>query len=93
VFNYGTNYIYTAKYKWWNFIIKNIFEQFMRLANLYFLLISILQVATPYSPTGKYGTVKIYFKNKIVPLVIVMLVTLVKDGIEDTVKTNPLIKR
>jgi phospholipid-transporting ATPase len=38
------NKVSTAKYEIWNFIPKNLFEQFMRLANLYFLVISMLQV-------------------------------------------------
>lgn len=47
----------------------------MRLANIYFLVISILQLTTPYSPTGKVGT--------IIPLVLVVLFQMFKDGVED----------
>lgn len=50
----------------------------MRIANVYFAIVSMLQVFTPYSPTGKWGT--------ITPLVLVMAVTLIKDGIEDFVR-------
>jgi hypothetical protein len=41
---YVSNKISTAKYQWWNFLFKNLFEQFMRLSNFYFLGISLLQV-------------------------------------------------
>lgn len=36
------NRIVTAKYTWWNFIPKSIFEQFRRIANFYFLVQLIL---------------------------------------------------
>jgi len=38
------NYITTAKYNVFTFIPKNLFEQFQRVANMYFLLLLILQV-------------------------------------------------
>jgi hypothetical protein len=85
-FRYSGNYVSTTKYRWYTFIIQNILEQFMRVANIYFLLISILQVRTfmnlkkvftPWSPTGRFGTV--------IPLILFMGITLIKDGIEDLV--------
>ena len=36
------NRLVTAKYTWWNFVPKSIFEQFRRIANFYFLLQLIL---------------------------------------------------
>eukprot|EP00762_Andalucia_godoyi_P004804 ANDGO_07205.mRNA.1 Phospholipid-transporting ATPase 3 len=74
-FKYPDNYVSTAKYTILTFLPKNLFEQFSRIANLYFLLISILQVSTNLSPTGKFGT--------IVPLAIVITVTAIKDAYED----------
>ena len=41
---FGSNKIFTAKYNVLSFIPKFLFEQFMRLANFYFLVISIIQV-------------------------------------------------
>ena len=41
---YPTNYVTTAKYNIITFLPKNLFEQFCRVANLFFLLISALQV-------------------------------------------------
>lgn len=42
-----SNYISTSKYNLITFLPKNLFEQFRRLANFYFLLISALQVTFP----------------------------------------------
>eukprot|EP01028_Stygiella_incarcerata_P014298 TRINITY_DN933_c0_g1_i3.p1 TRINITY_DN933_c0_g1~~TRINITY_DN933_c0_g1_i3.p1 ORF type:complete len:1250 (+),score=273.44 TRINITY_DN933_c0_g1_i3:141-3752(+) len=74
-FQYPDNYISTAKYTVWNFVFKNLFEQFQRVANVYFLIISILQLIDDLSPTGKYTT--------ITPLTIVLTVTAIKDAYED----------
>lgn len=38
------NYIKTSKYSIFNFVFKYLLEQFMRIANFYFLVISALQV-------------------------------------------------
>lgn len=38
------NRVVSAKYTVWNFIPKNLFEQFRRIANFYFLCIAIIQV-------------------------------------------------
>lgn len=39
-----TNIISTSKYKWYNCIPKILIEQFSKMANIYFLLIAIMQV-------------------------------------------------
>ncbi len=39
------NRVVSAKYTVWNFIPKNLFEQFRRIANFYFLCIAIIQVS------------------------------------------------
>ena len=41
-----TNLISTSKYRWYNCIPKILVEQFSKMANIYFLLIAILQVTT-----------------------------------------------
>jgi hypothetical protein len=46
-----TNEISTAKYTILTFLPVNLFEQFMRVANLYFLLCAILQLIPGLSPT------------------------------------------
>ncbi len=40
--NYCHNRITTSKYTKWNFLYKNIHEQFSKKANLYFLLMGVL---------------------------------------------------
>ena len=58
--NYGSrypnNYVRTSKYTLLTFIPKNLIEQFMRVANLYFLIISGLQQIPGVSPTGRWTT-------------------------------------
>ncbi|GAB5566488.1 phospholipid-transporting ATPase IG isoform X6 [Prionailurus iriomotensis] len=46
------NRIVSSKYTFWNFIPKNLFEQFRRIANFYFLIIFLVQliIDTPTSP-------------------------------------------
>ena len=41
---FPSNFITTAKYSVWSLIPKNLFEQFHRLANIWFLIVSIFQV-------------------------------------------------
>jgi hypothetical protein len=33
------NHVTTAKYRWWNFVFLNLFQQYKKLANIYFLII------------------------------------------------------
>lgn len=72
--NYATNYVRTTKYTAATFLPKSLFEQFRRVANFYFLVTGILSFTslTPYSGV-----------SAIVPLIIVIGATMVKEGIED----------
>eukprot|EP00761_Pharyngomonas_kirbyi_P011814 gb/GECH01011840.1/.p1 GENE.gb/GECH01011840.1/~~gb/GECH01011840.1/.p1 ORF type:complete len:1231 (+),score=299.55 gb/GECH01011840.1/:1-3693(+) len=74
-YGFADNTITTSKYRYYNFIFKNILEQLMRAANAYFLFISILQLIPGLSPTGRFTT--------LVPLIGVMSVTAIKDFYED----------
>ncbi|XP_045609481.2 LOW QUALITY PROTEIN: phospholipid-transporting ATPase IF [Procambarus clarkii] len=71
---YCHNRIKTSKYSILNFIPKNLFEQFRRIANFYFLCVAIIQlfIDSPVSPM-----------TSILPLVFVVAVTAVKQGYED----------
>jgi len=69
------NSIRTTKYTIWSFLFVNLFEQFRRLANFYFLLIAIFQCIPTVSPTSP--------ATSIVPLVLVLSVTALKEAIED----------
>ncbi len=71
----ATNQISTSKYTLLTFLPVNLFEQFMRVANLYFLLCAILQLIPGLSPTSWFTTVA--------PLVFVLAVNAVKEGYDD----------
>uniref|UniRef100_A0A8C9EYQ4 P-type ATPase N-terminal domain-containing protein n=1 Tax=Pavo cristatus TaxID=9049 RepID=A0A8C9EYQ4_PAVCR len=49
---FADNRIISSKYTVWNFVPKNLFEQFRRIANFYFLIIFLVQlmIDTPTSP-------------------------------------------
>ncbi|KAM6061534.1 phospholipid-transporting ATPase IG isoform 5-T7 [Chlamydotis macqueenii] len=68
------NRIVSSKYTLWNFLPKNLFEQFRRIANFYFLIIFLVQVIvdTPTSPVTSG-----------LPLFFVITVTAIKQGYED----------
>ncbi|KAM7251637.1 hypothetical protein ACFE04_023520 [Oxalis oulophora] len=68
------NSISTTKYNVLTFLPKGLFEQFRRVANLYFLMISILST-TPISP--------VHPVTNVVPLSLVLFVSLVKELFED----------
>ena len=70
------NKIRTSKYTWITFIPKNLFEQFSKMANIYFLFIMVLQVIPPISITGGQPAI-------LLPLLFVVIVSAVKDLFED----------
>ncbi|KAG5185933.1 hypothetical protein JKP88DRAFT_310634 [Tribonema minus] len=74
------NSIDTAKYNLITFLPRSLFEQFRRAANIYFLVISVLMVLGTYtslfnSPLTPFST--------LIPLVMVLVITMGKEGIED----------
>ncbi|XP_060039703.1 phospholipid-transporting ATPase IH isoform X3 [Erinaceus europaeus] len=71
---YPDNRIVSSKYTFWSFIPKNLFEQFRRIANFYFLIIFLVQliIDTPTSPVTSG-----------LPLFFVITVTAIKQGYED----------
>uniref|UniRef100_A0AAR2K6S2 Phospholipid-transporting ATPase n=1 Tax=Pygocentrus nattereri TaxID=42514 RepID=A0AAR2K6S2_PYGNA len=79
-FRYATNAIKTSKYNLLTFLPLNLFEQFQRIANAYFLCLLVLQVIPVISSLSWFTTV--------VPLALVLTVTAVKDAIDDIVSTN-----
>ena len=72
---FSSNQIRTSKYTFWSFIPKNLFEQFRRAANVYFLFMAILQMI-PYFNVN--NPVLVLF-----PICFVLAVTAIKDGFED----------
>uniref|UniRef100_A0A8C4F6G3 Phospholipid-transporting ATPase n=1 Tax=Dicentrarchus labrax TaxID=13489 RepID=A0A8C4F6G3_DICLA len=74
-FSYADNRIKTSKYNIFTFLPINLFEQFQRVANAYFLVLLILQVIPEISSLSWFTT--------IVPLVLVLVITAVKDATDD----------
>ncbi|XP_067872451.1 phospholipid-transporting ATPase IC-like [Heterodontus francisci] len=72
---YANNEIKTSKYNVITFLPRNLFEQFQRIANFYYLLICILQAIPAISTLPWYTTM--------IPLTFVLSVTAVKDLIDD----------
>uniref|UniRef100_A0A665UU79 Phospholipid-transporting ATPase n=1 Tax=Echeneis naucrates TaxID=173247 RepID=A0A665UU79_ECHNA len=69
----------SRSYTIWNFVPKNLFEQFRRIANFYFLIIFLVQlmIDTPTSPVTSG-----------LPLIFVITVTAIKQGYEDWLRHN-----
>ncbi|KAI9007425.1 hypothetical protein CLU79DRAFT_840581 [Phycomyces nitens] len=74
--SYMRNKIRTAKYTWYTFLPKNLFEQFRGIANLYFLFLVILQMFPTFSTSASPILV-------ILPLAAILILTGVKDLMED----------
>ncbi|OHT08713.1 phospholipid-translocating P-type ATPase, flippase family protein [Tritrichomonas foetus] len=68
------NGISTTKYNVLTFLPKNLFEQFSRIANFYFLVTACLMFF-PWSPLES--------TTALLPLAIVVLISMVREGIED----------
>ncbi|KAI1301717.1 Phospholipid-transporting ATPase ID [Halotydeus destructor] len=74
-FNYANNFIRTSKYNLLTFLPRNLFEQFQRLANFYFLCLLILQLIPLISSITWLATA--------VPLFVVLSLSALKDAIDD----------
>ncbi|OAD06830.1 hypothetical protein MUCCIDRAFT_34579, partial [Mucor lusitanicus CBS 277.49] len=73
---YISNQIRTAKYTWYTFLPKNLFEQFRGIANLYFLFLVILQMFPLFSTSASPVLV-------VLPLAAILVLTGAKDAVED----------
>ncbi|KAI1339124.1 P-type ATPase [Xylariaceae sp. FL0016] len=73
--SYISNTIRTSRYTVFDFLPKQLFFQFTRLANFYFLCVGIPQMIPGLSTTGTYTT--------ILPLLFFVLLTIVKEGYDD----------
>ena len=73
--HYVSNFIRSSRYTVWNFLPKQLFFQFSKLANFYFLVISIMQMIPGLSTTGTYTT--------IAPLIIFVGFSIAKEGYDD----------
>lgn len=75
VVRYARNKVKTTKYTILTFIPKNLYEQFRRVANLYFLALVVLQVFPIFGAVSP--------QTAALPLMFILAVTAVKDAIED----------
>ncbi|XP_047963025.1 probable phospholipid-transporting ATPase 8 [Salvia hispanica] len=72
--SYPRNYVSTTKYTALNFIPKSLFEQFRRVANIYFLVVACVS----FSPLAPYSAYSV-----LLPLLLVIGATIGKEAIED----------
>ncbi|GLD56443.1 probable phospholipid-transporting ATPase VD [Lates japonicus] len=73
--SYKGNAIRTTKYRFLTFIPMNLFQQFHRAANLYFLFLALLNWVPVVEAFQKEITM--------IPLVVVLTVIAIKDALED----------
>ncbi|KAI1078753.1 phospholipid-translocating P-type ATPase [Whalleya microplaca] len=73
--HYISNYIRSSRYTVWSFLPKQLYFQFSKLANFYFLVVSIMQLIPGLSTTGKYTT--------IAPLLVFVAISMAKEGYDD----------
>lgn len=78
--HFSRNKIRTAKYTPLSFIPKNLYFQFQQVANVYFLFIIILTASSPIFGATNPGL-------SAVPLIVILIITAIKDGIEDFRRT------
>lgn len=74
--SFPPNSISTSKYNFLTFLPLNLFEQFKKYANIYFLIIAVLQSIPQISVTGG-------IPNILMPLSFVLTVSAIKDLLED----------
>lgn len=72
---YVSNTILSCRYNLWNFLPRQLVAQFSKVANFYFLVVSIFQMIPGLSTTGTYTT--------IVPVIIFVTISMFKEGYDD----------
>jgi len=70
------NVVRSSKYVWWTFLPINLFQQFSKAANVYFLLITVMQTIKVISISNGEPTM-------LPPLVLVVFTSMCKDAYED----------
>lgn len=69
------NFITTSRYTFWNFLPKQLWYQFSKVANIYFLFVAALQAIPGFSPTGQFTT--------IIPLSVFIGIAMAHEGFDD----------
>ncbi|KAK8884909.1 hypothetical protein M9Y10_044032 [Tritrichomonas musculus] len=75
---FSPNIIKTSHYTWYNFIFLNLFEQFHRFANIFFLFLAIIQAIPAISPLNQLAG--------FVQLTFMLSITAVKNAYEDILR-------
>ncbi|KAI0266442.1 phospholipid-translocating P-type ATPase [Gloeopeniophorella convolvens] len=75
IVRYARNKVKTTKYTIITFVPKNLYEQFRRVANLYFLVLLVLQVFSIFGAVAP--------QTAALPLIFILTVTAIKDAVED----------
>ncbi|KAF9160901.1 hypothetical protein DFQ26_005061 [Actinomortierella ambigua] len=70
-----SNSVTTARYSFWDFLPKQLYAQFSKIANVYFLFVASLQMVPSWSPTGQYTT--------LVPLLTFLSIAIAHEGYDD----------
>ena len=70
-----SNSVTTARYNLWDFLPKQLYAQFSKIANVYFLFVASLQMVPSWSPTGQYTT--------LVPLLVFLSIAMAHEGYDD----------
>ena len=73
---FPSNLVRTSKYTFWNFLPRNLFEQFTEPANMYFLFVGILQAIPAISTTAGIPT-------HYLPLSFILIVSATRAAYED----------
>ncbi|KAI1452393.1 phospholipid-translocating P-type ATPase [Annulohypoxylon moriforme] len=73
--HYISNFIRSSRYTKWSFLPKQLYFQFSKLANFYFLIIAVLQLIPGLSTTGSFTT--------LIPLLIFVSISMAKEGFDD----------
>ncbi|CAG8682520.1 20705_t:CDS:2, partial [Racocetra persica] len=69
-----SNSIRTSRYTFFNFLPKQLYAQFSKIANLYFLFVAIIQMPE-WSPTGQFTT--------LIPLSVFISIAMAHEGFDD----------
>ncbi|KAG2034818.1 hypothetical protein BDR03DRAFT_1093565 [Suillus americanus] len=72
---YARNKVRTSRYTLLTFLPKNLFEQFHRIANIYFLALVVFQFFSVFGAASP--------QTAALPLLFILVVTALKDGVED----------
>jgi magnesium-transporting ATPase (P-type) len=70
-----SNAVTTARYSLWDFLPKQLYAQFSKIANVYFLFVASLQMVPGWSTTGQYTT--------LVPLLVFLSIAIAHEGYDD----------